>query len=79
MRPRKKGFKPDWSDISAMKEGMKYYWERWDSLELRDEALQYKFVNNRGSSSWLTVIPSMPKGVILKQLHDGVTGGGVKE
>ena len=36
---KEKGFKPEWSDISDMKDGMKYYWQRWDSLELGDEVL----------------------------------------
>lgn len=45
------------------------------SLELRDNILYYKFENTRGSISWLAVIPASAKETILKQLHDGITGG----
>lgn len=32
---KERDFRPEWSDISAMKDSMKYYWQRWDSLVKR--------------------------------------------
>ena len=72
---KEKGFKPEWSDISDMKDGMKYYWQKWDSLELGGEVLQY--VNTKGFTSWLTVIPSMPKYVSQTTPRWCNWGGGI--
>lgn len=78
---KEKSHKPNWEDIAASNNCLKYYWQRWESLELRDNILYYRFENTRGSISWLAVIPASAKETILKQLHDGITGGhlGIKK
>lgn len=72
---KERDLKPEWSNISAMKDSMKYYWQRWDSLELKEGILYYKFINTRGFISWLVVAPPSAKETILSQFHDSITGG----
>lgn len=78
---KERDLKPEWSNISAMKDSMKYYWQRWDSLELKEGILYYKFINTRGFISWLVVAPPSAKETILSQFHDSITGGhlGIKK
>ena len=58
-----------------MNEKVKFYWQRWDSLEMKDDILYYKFETGTKDVNWLIVIQDQRKEYILKQLHDGVTGG----
>ena len=78
---KERNLKPKWPDISEMNEKVKFYWQRWDSLEMKDDILYYKFETSTKDVNWLIVIPDQRKEYILKQLHDGVTGGhlGVKK
>ena len=43
---------------------------------MKGDVLYYKFETSTKDVNWLIVIQDQRKEYILKQLHDGVTGGG---
>ena len=78
---KEKRSKPEWKDIASRDDVLKFYWQRWDSLEVKDQTLYYKFENMKGETHLLLVVPQSQRNFILKELHDGITGGhlGVKK
>ena len=70
------GQKPSWVDIAQHKIDVKYYWNRLDSFDIKDDILCRKWECNDGDKiEWQKVIPEKQRPSILKQLHDSVTGG----
>ena len=73
---KKKGDKPTWADVSSLSPLVKYYWNRWDSLEIVDGILCKKFENETGNQFTSQIITPQSLVVdVLEQLHSSVTGG----
>ena len=67
--------KPEWCEIADQGAEAKYFWHRWELLEIRDGVLFRKWVNLNGKENkYLLVVPKFLHRFILSQLHDGVTG-----
>ena len=67
--------KPEWCEIADQGAEAKYFWHRWELLEIRDGVLFRKWVNLNGKENkYLLVVPKFLRRFILSQLHDGVTG-----
>ncbi len=70
------GVRPTWSEISHLDESAKYYWARFDSLEIHNNLLCHKWDPGQGKQpKFQIVIPQNLKTVVLKQLRNSVTGG----
>ena len=55
---------------------MKAYWSQWDSLLLRDELLKRVIKSSDWAEDRLQlVIPGNRRAEVMKEVHDGVTGG----
>jgi hypothetical protein len=73
---KKKGDKPTWANVSSLSLLVKYYWNRWDSLEIVDEMLCKKFENETGNQfTSQIIIPQNLVADVLEQLHSSVVGG----
>jgi hypothetical protein len=73
---KKKGDKPTWANVSSLSPLVKYYWNRWDSLEIVDEMLCKKFENETGNQfTSQIIIPQSLVADVLEQLHSSVAGG----
>lgn len=69
--------KPEWSEISKYGPGVKFYWTRLESFDIKDGVLYRKWESDDGSTiSWLIVLPEIFKDLVLKHLHDSAMGGG---
>lgn len=63
--------RPDWQNISAESTELKYYWSRFDPLEIKNDILYHKFENDVGDKiTWQIVMPTKLRKTVLKQLHD---------
>ena len=63
--------KPDWQDVAPHSLEVKYYWYRWDQLEVRNGILYRRWLNEaNGSVKWLIVLPKELRHSVLIQLHD---------
>ena len=74
--------RPDWQNISAESTELKYYWSRFDPLEIKNDILYHKFENDVGDKiTWQIVMPTKLRKTVLKQLLDVPTAGhlGVKK
>lgn len=74
--------RPDWQNISAESTELKYYWSRFDPLEIKNDILYHKFENDVGDKiTWQIAMPTKLRNTVLKQLHDVPTAGhlGVKK
>lgn len=68
--------KPNWADVAMHNIEIKYYWNRIESFEIKDNILCRKWESNNGKKiAWQIVMPENLKSSVLKQLHDSVTGG----
>ena len=67
--------KPSWTEVSKYGTEVKYYWNRIDSLEIKENILCRKWESEDGQTiTWQIVIPDKLKASVLQQLHDSVTG-----
>ncbi len=76
------GSRPEWSTIAKYSVEMKYYWHRWESLEVENGVLYRKWENAYGTQiERQVVVPRQLRTVVLTQMHDSVTAGhlGVKK
>jgi hypothetical protein len=79
---KENNLKPSWAEVSKYGTEVKYYWNRIDSLEIKENILCRKWESEDGQTiTWQIVIPDKLKASVLQQLHDSVTGGhlGVKK
>ena len=79
---KEKGEKPPWEIVSPCSQAVKYHWSRWDSLHLKQGVLYRKWETADGrDAKLLIVLPNCLINLVLKQLHNSVTGGhlGVKK
>lgn len=68
--------KPTWSDVAGKSIELKYYWNRLDSLILKDDMLCRRWESDDGREiQFHVVIPRTLVSFVLKELHDSVTGG----
>ena len=66
--------KPSWAEVSKYGTEVKYYWNRIDSLEIKENIVCRKWETEDGQTiTWQIVIPYNLKTFVLQQLHD--TGG----
>ena len=73
---KEKGVKPDQSDISKYSPEVKYNWNHWDSLYVKNNILFRNFENESSKETiWQIVLPKALRKFVLKQVHDSVTGG----
>lgn len=70
---KEKSHKPNWEKFAALDNCLKYFWQRWESLEMIDIILYYEFENTRGFIFWLVVTPTSAKEAIFMQLQGGNT------
>ena len=69
-------FTPSWSKISKYSEETKFYWNRLDSLMLRDGLLCRKWESETGDSSELHIVhPGFLASEILAEFYDSPSGG----
>jgi hypothetical protein len=67
--------KPSWAEISKYVTEVKYYWNRIDSLEIKENILCRKWESEAGQTiTWQIVIPDRLKASVLQRLHDSITG-----
>ena len=74
--------RPEWQKISAGCTELKYYWSRFDSFDLRDGILCYKWENETGNKTvWQILLPSSLRKTVFTQLHGVPTAGhlGIKK
>ena len=74
--------KPSWADVAKYSPEIKYFWNRLDSFEIKNDLLCRKWESEDGKNiTWQIVIPEKFKASVLQQLHDSATGGhlGVKK
>jgi hypothetical protein len=79
---KENNLKPSWAEVSKYGTEVKNYWNRIDSLEIKENILCRKWESEDGQTiTWQIVIPDKLKASVLQQLHDSVTGGhlGVKK
>lgn len=71
--------RPKWEQISHLSEVIKYYWVRYDSFQLMQDILYHKWKDTQ--MKYQIVLPESLRTLVLKQLHNGITGGhlGVKK
>jgi hypothetical protein len=65
--------RPKWEQISNLSEAHKYYWIRYDSLQIIENILYHKWEHTH--SKLQIVLPYSLKPMVLSQLHDSITGG----
>ena len=67
--------KPRWAEVSKYGTEVKYYWNRIDSLEIKENILCRKWESEDGQTiTWQIVIPDRLKASVLQQLHASITG-----
>ena len=74
--------KPEWREVASQSVELKYYWNRLDSLVIKDDILYRKWENFNGKLiDWHIVVPKSLRPTVLRELHDSPTGGhfGVKK
>jgi hypothetical protein len=72
---KENNLKPSWAEVSKYGTEVKNYWNRIDSLEIKENILCRKWESEDGQTiTWQIVIPDRLKASVLQQLHDNVTG-----
>ena len=72
----KESGKPKWEEISDLSPELKFFWSRLESFIVKNEILYRKWESNNGKQYELyAVIPERLKRLVLKQVHNTVTGG----
>jgi hypothetical protein len=56
-----------WADVSSLSPLVKYYWNRWDSLEIVDGILCKKFENETGNQFTSQII--IPQSLVADVLE----------
>ena len=67
--------RPKWQEISDQNEEVKYFWSRFDSLEIKDSVLCWCWKSKGKPDEFHIVVPKSMHTFILNQLHDSPTGG----
>lgn len=68
--------KPKWQEVAPFSSATKSYWAQWESLVLKDDLLYRKWEKPSGKDYQLQlVVPHMLVKKVLRELHDGVSGG----
>ena len=68
--------RPDRAEVAAHSEETKIYWAQWNSLRMRDGQLYRRWESTVGKLvKWQLVLPKTARDDVLRQLHDGPTGG----
>jgi len=68
--------KPQWEEVSDWSRDSKILLVDWDRLQLHEGMLYRKWVDNHGKVEWCQLtLPRTYREVIMKQIHDGTTGG----
>ena len=71
-----KGQRPSWQEVARYSSTVKAFWYQWDSLVLRDGLLKRVIKSLDGVEDRLQlVIPGSRRVEVMKEVHDGVTGG----
>jgi len=74
--------KPKWAEISRHGEELKYYWVKYNSIEIKNDLVCHGWVGqDKHSVSWQIIVPKSLRKQILEELHASCTSGhmGVKK
>jgi hypothetical protein len=72
---KENNLKLGWAEVSKYGTEVKYYWNRIDSLEIKENILCRMWESEDGQTiAWQIVIPGKLKDSVLQQLHESVTG-----
>jgi hypothetical protein len=73
---KKEGRRPSWQEVARYSPTLKALWSQWDSLVLRNGLLKRVIKNSEGAEDRVQlVIPGSRRAEVMKEVHDGVTGG----
>lgn len=68
--------KPEWGIVSPESREVKYYFARWDSLNLRQGILYQKWESDLGHQIvWKLILPKELRPFVLKELHSSPSSG----
>jgi len=82
MSALEKGVRPEWDEVSGESPMVKAYWAQWSSFEVNDGILYRNWESVNGlERTKLIVVPHSRQEEVLKECHDGESGGhlGIKK
>ena len=68
--------RPGWESVSPQSPVTKCLMEQWETLRLEEGVLHRRWVDTgRGEDRWLIVVPRARREELLREMHEGYTGG----
>ena len=68
--------RPGWESVSPQRPVTMCLMEQWETLRLEEGVLQRRWVDTgRGEDRWLIVVPRARREELLREMHEGYTGG----